>query len=151
MPPKNSGGSSKFPGGQKVIHRTTQTAFVRVVPPVFTVDCNDSVELKGIRKELINLKALSVSSATYILLNAKKRNPQDLQRWNMNSKQDPLRPRLDLDFRFMKSPLRFTGVSHTNEPEINVIALSKIRGVETVLKMISTQIASAIETMCVNW
>ena len=68
----------------------------------------------------------------------------------MNSKQDPLRPRLDLDFRFMKSPLRFTGVSHTNEREINVIALSKIRGVERVLKMISTQIASAIETMCVN-
>ena len=43
----------------------------------------------------------------------------------MNSKQDPLRPRLDLDFRFMKSPLRFTGVSHTNEREINAIALFK--------------------------
>ena len=41
----------------------------------------------------------------------------------MNSKQDPLRPRLDLDFRFMKSPLRFTSVSHTNEREINAIAL----------------------------
>ena len=93
---------------------------------------NDSVELKGIRGKLISLKALSVSSATYILLNAKKLNPQDLQRCNMNSKQDPLRPRLDLDFRFMKSPLRFTGVSHTSEREI------------------STQIASAIETMCVN-
>ena len=33
MPPKNSGGSTKFPGGRKVIHRTTQTAFVRVVTP----------------------------------------------------------------------------------------------------------------------
>ena len=33
MPPKNSGGSSKFPGGHKVIHRTAQTAFVRVVTP----------------------------------------------------------------------------------------------------------------------
>ena len=33
MPPKNSGGSTKFPGGQKVIHRTAQTAFVRVVNP----------------------------------------------------------------------------------------------------------------------
>ena len=32
MPPKNSGGSSKFPGGHKVIHRpAAQTAFVRVV------------------------------------------------------------------------------------------------------------------------
>ena len=31
MLPKNSGGSSKFPGGHKVIHRTAQTAFVRVV------------------------------------------------------------------------------------------------------------------------
>ena len=33
------------------------------------------------------------------------------------------RPRLDLDFRFMKFPLSFTGVSHTNEREINAIAL----------------------------
>ena len=33
MPPKNSGGSAKFPGGHKVIHRTAQTAFVRVVTP----------------------------------------------------------------------------------------------------------------------
>ena len=33
MPPKNSGGSTKFPGGRKVIHRTAQTAFVRVVTP----------------------------------------------------------------------------------------------------------------------
>ena len=33
MPPKNSGGSSKFPGGHKVIHRTAQTASVRVVTP----------------------------------------------------------------------------------------------------------------------
>ena len=33
MPPKNSGGSTKFPGGHKVIHRTAQTAFVRVVIP----------------------------------------------------------------------------------------------------------------------
>ena len=33
MPPKNSGGSSKFRGGHKVIHRTAQTASVRVVTP----------------------------------------------------------------------------------------------------------------------
>ena len=33
MPPKNSGGSTKFPGGHKVIHRTAQTAFVRVLTP----------------------------------------------------------------------------------------------------------------------
>ena len=33
MPPKNSEGSSKFPGGHKVIDRTAQTAFVRVVTP----------------------------------------------------------------------------------------------------------------------
>ena len=33
MLPKNSGGSSKFPGGQQVIHRIAQTAFVRVVTP----------------------------------------------------------------------------------------------------------------------
>ena len=33
MPLKNSGGSTKFPGGHKVIHRTAQTAFVRVVTP----------------------------------------------------------------------------------------------------------------------
>ena len=33
MPPKNSGGWTKFPGGHKVIHRTAQTAFVRVVIP----------------------------------------------------------------------------------------------------------------------
>ena len=33
MPPKNSGGSTKFPGGHRVIHRTAQTAFVRVVTP----------------------------------------------------------------------------------------------------------------------
>ena len=31
MPLNNSGGSTKFPGGHKVIHRTAQTAFVRVV------------------------------------------------------------------------------------------------------------------------
>ena len=30
---KNSGGSSKFPGGLKVINRTAQTSFVRVVTP----------------------------------------------------------------------------------------------------------------------
>ena len=33
MLPKNSGGSSKFPGGRQVIHRIAQTAFVRVVTP----------------------------------------------------------------------------------------------------------------------
>ena len=33
MQPKNSGGSTKFPGGYKVIHRTAQTAFVRTVTP----------------------------------------------------------------------------------------------------------------------
>ena len=33
MQPKNSGGSTKFPGGHKVIHKTAQTAFVRVVTP----------------------------------------------------------------------------------------------------------------------
>ena len=33
MPPKNSGRSTKFPGGHKVIHRTAQTGFVRVVTP----------------------------------------------------------------------------------------------------------------------
>ena len=33
MSPKNSGGSTKFPGGHKVIHMTAQTAFVRVVTP----------------------------------------------------------------------------------------------------------------------
>ena len=32
---ENWGGSSKFPGGHKVIHRTAQTAFVRVVTPRF--------------------------------------------------------------------------------------------------------------------
>ena len=37
MPPKNSGGSTKFPGGHKVIHRTAQTAFVRVVTPRHTL------------------------------------------------------------------------------------------------------------------
>ena len=37
MPPKNSGGSTKFPGGHKVIHRTAQTAFVRVVTPRITL------------------------------------------------------------------------------------------------------------------
>ena len=35
MPSKNSGGSTKFPGGHNVIHRTAQTAFVRVVSPRF--------------------------------------------------------------------------------------------------------------------
>ena len=33
MPPKNSGGSTKFPGGHKVIHKTAQTAVGRVVTP----------------------------------------------------------------------------------------------------------------------
>ena len=33
MPPKNSGGSTKFPGGHEVIHRTAQTTFIRVVTP----------------------------------------------------------------------------------------------------------------------
>ena len=33
MPSKNSGGSTKFPGGRKVINGTAQTAFVRVVTP----------------------------------------------------------------------------------------------------------------------
>ena len=35
MPPKKSGGSTKFPGGHEVIHRAAQTAFVRVVTPRF--------------------------------------------------------------------------------------------------------------------
>ena len=35
MSPKNSGGSTKFQGGHKVIRRTAQTAFVRVVTPRF--------------------------------------------------------------------------------------------------------------------
>ena len=33
MLPNNSAGSSKFPGGQQVMYRTAQTAFVRVVTP----------------------------------------------------------------------------------------------------------------------
>ena len=33
MPPKNSERSSKFPEGHKVIHRTAQRAFFRVVTP----------------------------------------------------------------------------------------------------------------------
>ena len=33
LAPKKWGGSSKFPGGHKVFHRTAQTAFVRVVTP----------------------------------------------------------------------------------------------------------------------
>ena len=34
MPPKNSGGSTKFPRGRKVIHRTAQTALLELSPPV---------------------------------------------------------------------------------------------------------------------
>ena len=37
MAPKNSGGSSKFPGGDKVIHRTAQTAFVELSPHVLKI------------------------------------------------------------------------------------------------------------------
>ena len=47
MPPKNSGGSSKFPGGHKVIHRTAQTAFVIVVTPRKTWLAPDNKQQKS--------------------------------------------------------------------------------------------------------
>ena len=51
MPPENSGGSMKFLGGHKVIHRTAQTAFVRVVTPRKNTSASGAVclkkELKG--------------------------------------------------------------------------------------------------------
>ena len=43
MPPKNSRGSTKFPGGRKVIHRTAQTAFVRVITPrIFALEAGEA-------------------------------------------------------------------------------------------------------------
>ena len=52
MPPKNSGGSTKFPGGHKVIHRTAQTAFVRVVTPrLCFLDSQRNIELETSRHE----------------------------------------------------------------------------------------------------
>ena len=47
MPPKNSGGSTKFPGGHKVIHRTAQTAFVRVVTPRANISANKIILPQG--------------------------------------------------------------------------------------------------------
>ena len=65
MPPKNSGGSTKFPGGHKVIHRTAQTAFVRVVTP--REHCmlrNKQILLLGdayMKKKLINRLSFTYS------------------------------------------------------------------------------------------
>ena len=60
MPPKNSGGSTKFPGGHKVIHRTAQTAFVRVVTPRRI--CNDMslsfITFLSISKYVFNISVL---------------------------------------------------------------------------------------------
>ena len=52
MPPKNSGGSTKFPGGRKVINRTAQTAFARVVTP------REQWHELSIRKHTMELRAL---------------------------------------------------------------------------------------------
>ena len=62
MPPKNSGGSSKFPGGHKVIHRTAQTASVRVVTPriyvyklyhqCFSVEYGFFIYISGIHRSI---------------------------------------------------------------------------------------------------
>ena len=54
MPLKNSGGSTKFPGGHKVIHRTAQTAFVRVViPRHFTLEsCSVFKEITGVYERI---------------------------------------------------------------------------------------------------
>ena len=47
MQPKNSGGSTKFPGGHKVIHKTAQTAFVRVGTPRSPVFVKGPQKSKG--------------------------------------------------------------------------------------------------------
>ena len=59
MPPKNSGGSTKFPGGHKVIHRTAQTAFVRVVTPRIL---DDITSLNESKVETIQIKRIPILS-----------------------------------------------------------------------------------------
>ena len=54
LAPKKWGGSSKFPGGHKVFHRTAQTAFVRVViPRHFTLEsCSVFKEITGVYERI---------------------------------------------------------------------------------------------------
>ena len=62
MPSKNSGGSTKFPGGHKVIHRTAQTAFVRVVTPRVVqnrVGYTDMIHASWPQGESGNIKRIS--------------------------------------------------------------------------------------------
>ena len=55
MQPKNSGGSTKFPGGHKVIHKTAQTAFVRVVTPRVRRQRGQMVSVLDLQKSRIDL------------------------------------------------------------------------------------------------
>ena len=63
MPPKNSGGSTKFPGARKVIHRTAQTAFVELSPPVLcnkakkTVNDDQTPKCSGIHCSIVTMIA----------------------------------------------------------------------------------------------
>ena len=72
MPPKNSGGSTKFPGGHEVIHRTAQTAFVRVITPRSeSFICPTSLDKACIRSFSLRFSCLSLltSPITSILQN----------------------------------------------------------------------------------
>ena len=62
MPPKNSGGSTKFPGGHKVIRRTAQTAFVRVVTPRMISSLKDKMVEKRKEVEQLNQKSMEVQA-----------------------------------------------------------------------------------------
>ena len=68
MPPKNSGGSTKFPGGHKVIHRTAQTAFVRVVTPRSCVDKRFPVPFSEIVTDLSDVSGGIQCSLTHVIL-----------------------------------------------------------------------------------
>ena len=73
MPPKNSGGSTKFPGGHKVIHRTAQTAFVRVVTPRDTLQTIDMIGcivtgfMKKMQYNTLNIKSVAKQVWFYFL------------------------------------------------------------------------------------
>ena len=55
---ENWGGSSKFPGGHKVIHRTAQTAFVRVVTPRLLIP--HRLTIYSVSKEIKRIKVFII-------------------------------------------------------------------------------------------
>ena len=67
MPPKNSGRSSKFPGGHKVIHRTAQRAFFRVVTPRTFHPVHSPFRMKKVGVIKYNFEVLFIAASATLM------------------------------------------------------------------------------------